>query len=203
MDTVFLFDLDSTVTSKEILPYLAESIGIGRELSEMTEKTMRGEIPFRESFTERVKLLSVIPVSEADRLISGIPLNEKLAGFIRDQSDRCFIITGNLDKWIYSLIERIGLPWDHCFCSEAETEGDRLTGIRQILDKVAVTTTFESYRVAVGDGDNDIGMIKTAETGIAFGGVRELSMEMVKAADIICMNEDELLVKLNEFLNEI
>ena len=61
---VFLFDLDSTLTCKEILPELARSLGKGEEMKELTEKTMRGELPFKTSFLERVKLLSNIPIDE-------------------------------------------------------------------------------------------------------------------------------------------
>ena len=42
LDTIFLFDLDSTITSKEILPYIASIKGIEKELEKMTEETMKG-----------------------------------------------------------------------------------------------------------------------------------------------------------------
>ena len=200
LDTVFLFDLDSTVTAREILPYIASIKGIEKELEKMTEETMKGHLPFRESFLARVDLLKGIPAEEASEVIAGVPLNEKLAAFIREHKDICYIITGNLDIWIRKLVERIGLEWDHCFCSKAEVTDGQVTGVEKILDKVAVTIGFEKYRVAIGDWNNDIGMIRTAEVGIAFGGVRELSERMKEEADIICLSEDELIGTLEDYL---
>ena len=200
LDTIFLFDLDSTITSKEILPYIASIKGIQKELEKMTEETMKGHLPFRESFLARVDLLKDIPLEEAADVIASVPLNEKLVAFIREHKDICYIITGNLDVWIGKLVERIGLEPDHCFCSNAEVTDGQVTGVEKILDKVAVTTNFERYRVAIGDGNNDIGMIRTAEVGIAFGGVRELSERMKEEADIVCLTEDELVETLNGFL---
>ena len=63
-DYIFLFDLDSTLTRCEILPTVAAAIGRQEEMQRMTEEAMRGDRPFRESFTERVGLLSSLPVEE-------------------------------------------------------------------------------------------------------------------------------------------
>ena len=57
---VFLFDLDATVTKEEILPALSEQVGLTREISELTERTMRGELPFKSSFLARVEMLRPI-----------------------------------------------------------------------------------------------------------------------------------------------
>ena len=82
LDTIFLFDLDSTITSREILPYIASIKGIQKELEKMTEETMKGHLPFRESFLARVDLLKDIPLEEAADVIASVPLNEKLVAFI-------------------------------------------------------------------------------------------------------------------------
>ena len=50
-DYIFLFDLDSTLTRCEILPTVAAAIGRQEEMQRMTEEAMRGDRPFRESFT--------------------------------------------------------------------------------------------------------------------------------------------------------
>lgn len=99
-DYVFLFDLDATITKAEILPEIAVKINKEKQMRELTEKTMAGEIPFDHSFLERVKLLSGIPVSTVRSIIAGVPLNEKLVQFIRENKERCYVVTGNLDIWI-------------------------------------------------------------------------------------------------------
>ena len=56
-DYIFLFDLDSTITAREILPEISRTVGKEKEMREITEKTMQGIVPFQESFLRRVELL--------------------------------------------------------------------------------------------------------------------------------------------------
>lgn len=102
---VFLFDLDATITKVEILPEISAEIGKDKEMRELTERAMRGEIPFERSFRERVSILKDIPVSKVRKIVENIPLNEQVAAFIRQNSDRCYVITGNLDIWIEDLMK--------------------------------------------------------------------------------------------------
>ncbi|HBI60603.1 MAG TPA: phosphoserine phosphatase, partial [Lachnospiraceae bacterium] len=81
---IFLFDLDSTITRQEILPTIAKKVGIYERMCSLTESTMRGEVPFKQSFLQRVDLLKDIPVSEISEKISQIILNEKLVSFIKE-----------------------------------------------------------------------------------------------------------------------
>ena len=74
-DRVFLFDLDATITKEEILPALARQVGLEEEMQELTERTMRGELPFKSSFLARVDMLKSIPVSRAADIIEQTPLN--------------------------------------------------------------------------------------------------------------------------------
>ena len=69
---IFLFDMDSTVTRQEILPTISKKLGMFERMSSLTESTMRGEIPFKQSFLQRVELLKDIPVDEVSRLIEKI-----------------------------------------------------------------------------------------------------------------------------------
>mgnify|MGYP002938017537 CR=1 FL=1 len=80
-DYIFLFDMDSTITRKEVLPEIAQKINRLDEMRRLTEATMRGEIPFRTSFLQRVKILSDIPVHEVNKIVSEIPLNTAIVNF--------------------------------------------------------------------------------------------------------------------------
>ena len=80
---IFLFDLDSTITRKEILPTIAEKVNRKKEMRDLTEATMRGELPFKSSFLKRVDILSVMNVSETRALVTEIPLNRNIAQFIK------------------------------------------------------------------------------------------------------------------------
>lgn len=104
-DYIFLFDMDSTITQKEVLPEVSKRIGKLKEMRRLTEATMRGEIPFRTSFLNRVKILSDISVAEVNQVVSEIPLNPYIAEFIEQNRDRCYVVTGNLDVWISGLMK--------------------------------------------------------------------------------------------------
>lgn len=196
---VFLFDLDATVTREEILPNLAEQVGLLKEMQEMTEKTMRGEIPFQSSFLERVEMLKSIPVGRVAEIVEKTLLNEELVQFIRAHVNRCYIVTGNIDVWIEKLISRIGLPMSHCYCSTASVSNDYIVSVNSVVDKEKIARQFVVPIVAVGDGSNDAEMIRLADVGIGYGGVRPVAYSlMCNATHVIC---DEH--RLCDFLNAL
>lgn len=178
-DYIFLFDLDSTITKKEILPTISELIGKSDEMRELTEATMRGEIPFKTSFLSRVDILSSIDVSEVNRLVSEIPLNEAIVDFINTNSERCFVVTGNLDVWISGLMKKIGLKHSY-YCSKANVKNDRISQVISVADKELIIKQFIHPVVVVGDGDNDSGMARFANLAIGFGGVRDIAPSLLR-----------------------
>lgn len=195
---IFLFDLDSTVTKEEILPTISKRLGIFEQMSLLTESTMNGEIPFKQSFLQRVDLLKDIPVSDVSRLVSEIRLNEKVVDFIQKNKERCYIVTGNLDVWIEGLIDKIGME-SHTFCSSALVIDNYLQDVISIVDKNAVVSQMVLPFVAVGDGNNDAEMIEAAEIGIGFGGVRNIAPSLLNCASHAIYSEDRLV----EFLQRL
>ena len=191
-DRVFLFDLDATITKEEILPALARQVGLDEEMQELTERTMRGELPFKSSFLARVDMLKSIPVSRAADIIEQTPLNEEIADFLRRHSRRCYIVTGNIDVWIEKLLKRIGLPATHCFCSTVRVEEDMLVSVNSIADKELITRQFAAPVVAVGDGSNDAEMVRLADIGIGFGGVRPVAYPLMCSATHVVYDEHRL-----------
>lgn len=179
---IFLFDLDSTISKQEILPTISKKIGKEKEMRNLTEATMRGEIPFKSSFLNRVKLLSSVDVSEVDSLVTTIPLNQAIADFIIENKDRCYVLTGNLDVWINGLINKLGLE-NHVYCSKAEVQNDRITKVISVIDKELMAKQFVQPIVIIGDGDNDSGMAKYAEIAVGFGGVRNIAPSLLATID--------------------
>lgn len=195
---IFLFDLDSTVTRQEILPTIAKKIGIYEKMCSLTDSTMRGEIPFKQSFLQRIELLSDIPVSEVRRMVAEIELNNKLVEFIKANKDRCYIVTGNLDVWIEDLVKEIGLE-KNVFCSKALVKDDFIQDVFSIVDKNAVIGQMLLPFVAVGDGNNDAEMIEGAQIGIGYGGVRDIAPSVLACATHAIYEEDKLV----EFLERL
>ncbi len=195
----FLLDLDSTVTRTEILPEIARSIGLFDKIGEITERTMNGDLPFEESFRLRVELLREIPVEEAGRIAAEIPLNEPLYEFIRENRERCHIVTGNLDVWIEGLLRKIGMQ-HRCFCSRALVRDGKVERIASLLNKADAVRRIDLPVVAVGDGSNDAGMIESADVGIAFGAERRAADSVLEKADFAAYGEEELCMLLKNYL---
>lgn len=185
---IFLFDMDSTITKKEVLPEIATRINKLYEMRKLTEATMRGEIPFRTSFLRRVNILSDISVSEVNKIVSEIPLNSSIVDFIKKNNERCYIVTGNLDIWISGLMKKIGIE-DHVYCSKADIVSDKISKVVSVVDKELVAKQFVQPMVAIGDGDNDAGMCRMAEIGIGFGGVRNIAPSLLRSCDYAFYDE--------------
>lgn len=181
-DFIFLFDLDSTISKLEILPTISKKIGKQKEMRELTEATMRGEIPFKSSFLNRVKLLSDIDVSDVNRMVSEIPLNEEIANFIIKNKERCYVLTGNLDVWISGLMDKLGLK-NHVYCSKASVKENRISQVISVVDKELMVKQFVQPIVVIGDGDNDSGMARHADIAIGFGGVRDIAPSLLTNID--------------------
>lgn len=195
----FLFDLDSTVTKQEILPTISKRLGIYERMSELTESTMRGEIPFKQSFLQRVELLKDVPVSEVNEMVSRIQLNNHLVDFIQKNHDRCHIVTGNLDVWIDGVIRKLGME-RNTFCSKAIVKNDYIEDVFNIVDKNAVIGQMVLPFVAIGDGNNDAEMIEAAEVGIGYGGVREIAPAVLACASHAIYDEEKLVEFLERLL---
>lgn len=181
-DFIFLFDLDSTVTKKEILPEISAEIGKTQEMNRLTEATMRGEIPFKTSFLRRIEILKDVSVSNVNEIVKNISLNENIADFIQKNRDRCYIVTGNLDIWISGLMKKMGIN-NHVYCSKADEKDDTITKVSSVLDKELTIKQFVQPTVVIGDGDNDSGMAREADIAIGFGGVREIAPSLLSNID--------------------
>ncbi len=195
---IFLFDLDSTITRKEILPTISERIGKQQEMRDLTEATMRGEMPFKTSFLNRVRILESVAVSEVSDIVKDIPLNEHIAKFILENRDRCYVVTGNLDVWICKLMEKIGML-DHVYCSKAQVFEDKIGNVISVADKELIVKQFVQPIVSIGDGDNDSGMAKYADIAIGFGGVRDIAPSLLRNIDFAFYDDK----KCADFLNTL
>ncbi len=170
--TFYCFDFDGTVSTVEALPQLAIEANIEEEIATLTDATMRGLIPFQQSFRLRIKLLSTISLRRAQKVMRDIPIDSEIMRFINENSDQCAIITGNLDLYMQPIMEKLKCAF---FTSKARAEGDRVLGVDSILDKGAVLRLLrekEGHRhlVAIGDGANDIPMFEDADVAIGYFG---------------------------------
>lgn len=187
-DYIFLFDLDSTITNKEILPTISEKIGKLEEMRNLTEATMKGEIPFKNSFLKRVNILSEINVNEVQDIVENIPLNIEIADFIKENKERCYVVTGNLDVWICKLMSKLGVE-NHVYCSKADIKDNKIKKVVSVIDKELMVKQFVQPLVVIGDGDNDSGMAQIADVAIGFGGVRDIAPSLLRNIDFAFYND--------------
>ncbi|HNX05041.1 MAG TPA: HAD family phosphatase [Opitutales bacterium] len=195
-NTAYCFDLDGTVTRREVLPIIAAELGLAEEIGFLTEMTIRGQIPFEMSFRLRCRLLAEIEVDTVARIVEQVPLEEPIARFIRQHPDNSYIITGNLDVWISRLASSLGCG---IFSSKAEIRPNgRLGALTHILRKsqpIHELSTRYDRVVCIGEGFNDMPMFEEADIGIAYGGVHPPARELISNSTYI-ISEGEALCRL-------
>ena len=194
-ELAFAFDLDGTVTTEEILPRLAEALGLRPEMERLTRAAVRGDADFAASFRMRVDLLRDLPLAAARRIVAETPLDPAIAAFIRANRARCALVTGNLDCWVEPLVASLGC---RAFTSTATIREGR-PSVGGVLDKAAAVRTLARDGVtvvAVGESAGDLPMFIAADVGVAFAGVHEPAPVLLSAAHHIARTGEELCLLL-------
>lgn len=175
------FDMDSTLIQTECIDQLAEKAGVGDKVRDITERAMRGEIDFKESFKERVALLKGLDVSVMEEIAGSLPITEgvdRMMQVLKRAGFKTAILSGGFTFFGEYLKRRFG--FDYVYANELEVEDGKLTG-RYVGDIVDGKRKAELLRliaqvenvniaqtIAVGDGANDLPMLSAAGLGIAF-----------------------------------
>lgn len=174
------FDMDSTLIKAEVIDELAEELGIKSKVSEITASAMRGEIDFVESFTQRMALLKGLDVALLPQVFDRISYMTGAARLMQGLGDagvKRVVISGGFDLFANRVVNELGM--DEYFANRLDEEDGQLTGktILPIVDamfkeaklkELSESMGLESSHVlAVGDGANDIPMLKAAGVGVA------------------------------------
>ena len=173
--------MDSTLIETEVIDERAIRAGVGDKVKEITERAMRGEIDFCESFAERVALLKGLDESVMKDIAENLPITEgldRLMEVLKRVGYKTAILSGGFTYFGNYLKQRFG--FDYVYANELEIVDGKLTG-RYVGDIVDGKRKAELLRliaqvenvniaqtIAVGDGANDLPMLATAGLGIAF-----------------------------------
>ena len=175
------FDMDSTLIETEVIDELAKRAGVGDKVAAITERAMRGEIDFCESFTERVALLKGLDVSVMEDIARNLPITEgleRLMTILKRVGYKTAILSGGFTYFGNYLKQRFG--FDYVYANDLEIVDGKLTGryVGEVVDGrrkaelLRLLCQFENIdlaqSVAVGDGANDLPMLNLAGLGIAF-----------------------------------
>ena len=182
MRRLICFDMDSTLIQTECIDELAMRAGVGDKVKEITERAMRGEIDFKESFKERVALLKGLDVSVMQDIAEKLPITEgvdRLMAVLNRYGYKIAILSGGFTFFGEYLQRKYGI--DYMYANELEIDDNgKLTGnyVGEIVDGhrkaellkliAQVEKVNLAQTIAVGDGANDLPMISEAGLGIAF-----------------------------------
>ena len=198
-------DMDSTLIGIECIDEIADMQGIKPGIAAITASAMRGEIDFRESLTRRVALLAGVDIAALarvydERLKLSPGAERMLAGFARAGA-KTLLVSGGFTFFTERLKARLGL--DHAVASTLEIAGGRLTGriSGEIVDGQVKAAAFarlgrelkgdDGLLVAIGDGANDLPMLRLADVSVAYHAKPIVRAETTYAID--CCGLDAIL----------
>ncbi|MFB3765084.1 MAG: phosphoserine phosphatase SerB [Methanotrichaceae archaeon] len=202
---LIVFDMDMTIVDFEIICKLASFAGVDDEVNAITEMAMKGEIDFKESLRQRVRLLKGTPISTLEAIASDLQLtpgSEELIHHLKLLGYKIALISGGFTYFTDVLKERLG--FDYTFANTLEIRDQKLTGEIEgdiidaeakgkIIFKLADLEKISPDNiVAVGDGANDCLMIKNAGLGVAFN-----AKEILKKVSDGTISRENLLGLLN------
>ena len=188
---LLVMDVDSTLVQEEVIDLLGEEAGVGQQVAEITERAMRGELDFRQALNERVATLKGLPESIFDKVYARIHFNKGAKELVDELHSRGYKV-GLVSGGFHETVDRLA--------SEASIDyvmANHLEVVAKLKDWAAENGLELSQTIAMGDGANDLPMIKTAGIGIAFCAkpiVREQAPYQITEPD---------LYKVIEILDEV
>lgn len=178
---MLIADMDSTIINQECIDELADVMGIKPQIAEITKRAMNGELEFQDALRERIKLLTGLPEEKLVHVYTNhITLAhgaEKLVRTMAKHDAHCRLVSGGFTFFTNRIRDAVGFHADEA--NQLVFEDGQLTGevAEPILDKESKLKSLQDTSkalgistddvLAIGDGANDIPMLKAAGLGVA------------------------------------
>ena len=176
-----VMDVDGTLIAEEVIDLLGKEAGCEEEISQITSQAMRGELDFERSLRARVALLEGLPISVFDTVFKSIHLSKNAQEFISILQKKGILVglvSGGFAPIVKRLAKSLGISY--LSANQLEVKDGFLTGrlVGEIVTAQEKQATLEKWRkelglpkertIAIGDGANDLLMLKSAGISIAF-----------------------------------
>lgn len=191
-----VMDVDGTLIVEEVIDLLGREAGREEEISQITSRAMRGELDFESSLRDRVSLLEGLSISVFDTVFKSIQLTpnvQKFISILQKNGILVGLVSGGFTPIVERLAKSLGIAYFSA--NQLEVKDGLLTGklVGQIISPKVKKETLEQWRkelqlprertVAIGDGANDLLMLKSAGLGIAFCAKEVLKQEIPNHVD--------------------
>jgi phosphoserine phosphatase len=178
---MLLADMDSTMIQQECIDELADEAGVGAYVADITKRAMNGELDFDAALRERVGLLKGLPVSVIDQVIRDritlMPGGPVLLATMKANDGYAALVSGGFTAFTGAIAARLGFDENrantllHADGMLTGQVADPILGKQAKVDALVEITArlglTEAEVLAVGDGANDLGMLKRAGAGVA------------------------------------
>jgi phosphoserine phosphatase len=178
---LLIADMDSTMIQQECIDELADEAGVGAYVAGITARAMNGELDFEAALKERVALLRDLPAATIDRVLNDritlMPGGPELLATMKANDAYTLLVSGGFTAFTSAIAARLG--FDENRANTLLAQDGKLTGevATPILGKAAKLQALEEVTtrlgftpedaIAVGDGANDLAMLKRAGAGVA------------------------------------
>ena len=204
-----VLDVDGTLILEEVIDLLGREAGREAEIAQITSQAMRGEIDFESSLRKRVSFLEGLPDSVFDNVFNSIHLSlnaQKFISILQKNEILVGLVSGGFTPIVERLAKSLGIAYFSA--NQLEVKDGLLTGklVGQIISPEVKKEILEKWReklklprertVAIGDGANDLLMLKSSGLGIAFCAKEVLRKEIPHHVD----EPTEKVIKLLAFL---
>lgn len=179
--SVLVADMDSTMVTTETLDELAAHAGLKDRVAAITARSMNGELDFEESLRERVAMLDGLSTAALEDVASRTVLTpgaRTLVGTMRAHGAYTVLVSGGFRYFTSRIRGAAGFDLD--VANDLEIVDGHLTGrlTGPIVDREAKLATLTravrergvtmEMSLAVGDGANDLEMLRAAGLGVGY-----------------------------------